>query len=81
MYTCAFAESAHPAHACLPPLPTPPPAQVRNLVENAGFEVKTLRRVRIGGYRLPRDLPFGRFVELRPNEVRRVLDVGADRRV
>lgn len=45
------------------------------------MEVRTLRRVRIGGYRLPGDLPFGAFVELRPNEVRRVLDVGADRRV
>lgn len=48
-------------------------------MENAGLEVKTLRRVRIGGYRLPRDLPFGQFVELRPHEVRRVLNVGADR--
>ena len=50
-------------------------------MENAGLDVKTLRRVRIGGYRLPRDLPFGQFVELRPNEVRRVLDTGADSRV
>ncbi|KAL4433084.1 hypothetical protein ABPG77_006511 [Micractinium sp. CCAP 211/92] len=53
--------------------------EVRNLVEHAGMEVKSLRRTRIGGYRLPRDLPFGQFVELRPNEVRRVLDLGADR--
>lgn len=53
--------------------------QVRNLVEHAGLEVRTLRRVRIGGYRLPRDLAFGRFVELKPHEVRRVLDLGADR--
>lgn len=53
--------------------------EVRNLVEHAGLEVKSLRRTRIGGYRLPRDLPFGQFVELRPNEVRRVLDLGADR--
>jgi 16S rRNA U516 pseudouridylate synthase RsuA-like enzyme len=52
---------------------------VRNLVEHAGLEVRTLRRVRIGGYRLPRDLAFGRFVELKPHEVRRVLDLGADR--
>ncbi len=49
-------------------------------MEHAGLEVKTLRRVRIGGYRLPRDLPFGRFVELKPHEVRRVLNVGADRK-
>lgn len=53
--------------------------QVRNLIEHAGLEVKTLRRVRIGGYRLPSDLPFGQFKELKPNEVRRVLDQGADR--
>jgi 16S rRNA U516 pseudouridylate synthase RsuA-like enzyme len=56
-----------------------PPLQVRNLVEHAGLQVKTLRRVRIGGYRLPRSLAFGQFVELRPHEVRRVLDQGADR--
>ncbi|EFN55320.1 hypothetical protein CHLNCDRAFT_23425 [Chlorella variabilis] len=59
--------------------PTPPRPQVRNLVEHAGLEVRTLRRVRIGGYRMPRDLAFGQFVELRPHEVRRVLNVGADR--
>ncbi len=63
-------------NACPPPAPL---WQVRNLVEHAGMEVKSLRRTRIGGYRLPRDLPFGQFVELRPNEVRRVLDLGADR--
>ena len=61
------------------PTPTPPRPQVRNLVEHAGLEVRTLRRVRIGGYRMPRDLAFGQFVELRPHEVRRVLNVGADR--
>ncbi|KAI3428645.1 hypothetical protein D9Q98_007468 [Chlorella vulgaris] len=53
--------------------------EVRNLVEHAGLEVKTLRRVRIGGYRLPRDLPFGKFLEMRPHDVRRTLNVGADR--
>ncbi|PSC70832.1 6-phosphofructo-2-kinase fructose-2,6-bisphosphatase-like isoform X2 [Micractinium conductrix] len=42
--------------------------EVRNLVEAAGLEVKTLRRVRIGGYRLPRGTAFGQFVELRPQE-------------
>lgn len=59
--------------------PPPSPPQVRNLCEAAGLQVKTLRRVRIGGFRLPRDLAFGQFVELRPWEVRRVLDLGADR--
>eukprot|EP00887_Chlorella_sp_A99_P004816 scaffold4.g4816.t1 len=54
--------------------------EVRNLVEQAKLDVKTLRRVRIGGYRLPRSLGFGQYVELQPHEARRVLDLGADRR-
>lgn len=53
--------------------------EVRNIVAEAGLEVKVLRRIRVGGYRIPRDLAFGKFVELRPHEVRRVLNVGADR--
>ena len=53
--------------------------EVRNIVEAAGMEVKVLRRIRVGGYRLPRDLAFGRYVELKPHEVRRILNVGADR--
>ena len=48
-------------------------------MEHAGLEVKALRRVRIGGYRIPRSLHFGEFAELKPHEVRRVLNVGADR--
>lgn len=53
--------------------------EVRRLIENAGLDVVSLRRVRIGGFRLPRYLKFGEFVELKPHEVRRVLNVGADR--
>jgi pseudouridine synthase len=53
--------------------------EVRNIVEEAGMDVKVLRRIRVGGYRIPRDLAFGRFVELKPHEVRRILNVGADR--
>ncbi|GAB4814296.1 hypothetical protein N2152v2_001342 [Parachlorella kessleri] len=52
--------------------------EVRTLVSHAGLEVRTLRRVRVGGYRLPRDLAFGQFRELRPHEVRRVINAGAD---
>ncbi len=52
--------------------------QVRTLVENVGMEVRVLRRVRIGGYRMPRDMGFGAFRELKPNEVRRVINPGAD---
>ena len=55
--------------------------EVRRLVEAAGMEVLQLRRVRVGGYRLPRALQFGQFFELRPFEVRRVLDKGADKTV
>lgn len=58
------------------PLLTP---QVRTLVDHAGLEVRTLRRVRVGGYRLPREMAFGQFRELRPHEVRRVINAGADR--
>ena len=53
--------------------------EVRNIVEAAGMDVKVLRRIRVGGYRIPRDLAFGRYVELKPHEVRRILNVGADR--
>ncbi|KAH7617288.1 putative ribosomal large subunit pseudouridine synthase SVR1, chloroplastic [Nannochloris sp. 'desiccata'] len=55
--------------------------EVRRLAEAAGMEVRQLRRIRVGGYRLPRGLQFGQFVELRPWEIRRVLDKGADRNV
>lgn len=55
--------------------------EVRKLCEAASMEVRVLRRVRIGGYRIPRDLPFGEFKELRPHEVRRITNVGADRSV
>ena len=52
---------------------------MRTLCEAAGLEVRVLRRVRVGGYRLPRDLGFGAFRELRPHEARRVINAGADR--
>ena len=52
---------------------------MRNLVSNAGLEVTTLRRLRVGGYRMPRNLGIGEFRELKPLETRRILDVGADR--
>ena len=55
--------------------------EVRRMVEAAGLEVRQLRRIRVGGYRLPRGLQFGQFVELRPWEIRRVLDKGADRNI
>ena len=51
--------------------------QVRELVANVGLEVTFLKRVRIGGFRLPKDLSLGGMRPLKPNEVRRVLDRGA----
>lgn len=44
---------------------------------NAGLTVDALKRVRIGGYRLPRSLGIGQFEALKPNEVRRIMDIGA----
>lgn len=54
-----------------------PCVQVRTLVAAAGLEVMTLKRVRIGGYRLPRELGLGQIVSLKPHEVRRISDKGA----
>ena len=51
--------------------------QVRTLVANAGLGVEALKRVRIGGYRLPRSLGIGQHVALKPNEIRRIMDIGA----
>lgn len=51
--------------------------EVRELVGNAGLQVKALRRLRVGGFKLPRELAFGQFSELKPKEIRRVLDKGA----
>lgn len=56
------------------PLTRPPPpaglgpsflaslrGQVRVLVANAGMELTSLKRVRVGGFRLPKDLGFGGY--------------------
>lgn len=48
--------------------------QVRVLMENAGMTVNGLKRVRIGGFRLPRDLSIGEFRELKPYVAKRVID-------
>jgi len=52
--------------------------QVRSLVESTGLRVNSVKRVRIGGYRMPRELGFGNILELKPHEVRRITDRGAD---
>uniref|UniRef100_A0A2C9VY59 RNA-binding S4 domain-containing protein n=2 Tax=Manihot esculenta TaxID=3983 RepID=A0A2C9VY59_MANES len=44
--------------------------EVRELVKNAGLEVYSLKRVRVGGYRLPSDLGIGKHVELKQNDLK-----------
>ncbi|RWR91575.1 PseudoU_synth_2 domain-containing protein/S4 domain-containing protein [Cinnamomum micranthum f. kanehirae] len=39
--------------------------EVRELVKNAGLQIHSLKRVRIGRYRLPSDLGLGKYVELK----------------
>ncbi|KAL0403507.1 UNVERIFIED_CONTAM: putative ribosomal large subunit pseudouridine synthase SVR1, chloroplastic [Sesamum radiatum] len=38
--------------------------EVRELVKNAGLQIHALKRVRIGGFKLPTDLALGKHVEL-----------------
>ncbi|XWS66201.1 hypothetical protein CRYUN_Cryun05aG0179600 [Craigia yunnanensis] len=44
--------------------------EVRELVKNAGLEIHALKRVRIGGFRLPADLGLGKHVELKQSNLR-----------
>ncbi|KAK9124163.1 hypothetical protein Sjap_013765 [Stephania japonica] len=44
--------------------------EVRELVKNAGLKLHSLKRLRIGGYRLPSDLGFGKHVELKNKELK-----------
>ncbi|WOK92719.1 hypothetical protein Cni_G01410 [Canna indica] len=39
--------------------------EVRELVKSAGLELYSLKRVRIGGFKLPSDLGLGKYVELK----------------
>lgn len=43
--------------------------EVRELVKNAGLEIYSLKRVRIGGYRLPSDLGLRKHVELKQGDL------------
>lgn len=45
----------------LPPWPAAPGLQVRELVKAAGLDLTSLKRVRIGGFRLPADLGLGGY--------------------
>ncbi|OVA18002.1 RNA-binding S4 domain [Macleaya cordata] len=44
--------------------------EVRELVKNAGLEIHSLKRMRIGGYRLPSDLGLGKHVELKQGDLK-----------
>eukprot|EP00850_Spirogloea_muscicola_P012840 SM000085S23190 [mRNA] locus=s85:35241:38019:+ [translate_table: standard] len=55
--------------------------EVRHIVAQAGVMVKNLRRVRIGGLRIPRSLGLGQYVQLTPKQVEAVLDAAAQENV
>ena len=48
--------------------------EVRVLCADAGVDVKNLKRTRVGGLRMPKELPLGRYVKLAPHQVAHVLD-------
>lgn len=48
--------------------------EVRRILEHAELEARSLKRVRIGGYRMPRDLKIGQFRELNQKEAAYVHD-------
>ena len=43
-------------------------------MDNAGLEVQYLKRVRIGGYRMERELAIGQYKLLKSFDIRRVTD-------
>ncbi|CAG9461812.1 unnamed protein product [Pedinophyceae sp. YPF-701] len=53
--------------------------EVRTLVAYAGLEVRGLKRIRVGGFKLPADLGLGGYRQLRPHEVRRVTNLGSQK--
>ena len=50
--------------------------EVRVLSKEAGVDVKKLKRVRVGGLRMPSELPIGKYMNLKPHQVGYVLDKG-----
>ncbi|XP_028793825.1 putative ribosomal large subunit pseudouridine synthase SVR1, chloroplastic [Neltuma alba] len=44
--------------------------EVRELVKSAGLEIHSLKRVRIGGFKLPSDLGIGKHIELKPTDLK-----------
>ncbi len=48
--------------------------EVRRIAESAGLGVKNLKRTRIGGLKMPSELPAGMFCSLKPHQVSYVLE-------
>ena len=48
--------------------------EVRRIAESAGVGVKNLKRTRIGGLKMPSELPAGMFCSLKPHQVSYVLE-------
>ncbi|XP_022133495.1 putative ribosomal large subunit pseudouridine synthase SVR1, chloroplastic [Momordica charantia] len=46
--------------------------EVRELVKAAGLEIYSLKRVRIGGFRLPSDLGLGSYTELKQSDLKAI---------
>ncbi|KAL0920379.1 hypothetical protein M5K25_009510 [Dendrobium thyrsiflorum] len=44
--------------------------EVRELIKNAGLQIHSLKRVRIGGFRLPSDLGLGKYTELKEADLK-----------
>ena len=50
--------------------------EVRVISKEAGVDVKKLKRIRVGGLRMPSELPIGKYMTLKPHQVAYVLDKG-----
>nr|XP_029119769.1 putative ribosomal large subunit pseudouridine synthase SVR1, chloroplastic isoform X1 [Elaeis guineensis] len=44
--------------------------EVRELIKNAGLQLHSLKRVRVGGFKLPSDLGLGKYVELEQPDIK-----------
>ncbi|KAI3793469.1 hypothetical protein L1987_36088 [Smallanthus sonchifolius] len=44
--------------------------EVRELVKSAGLQIYSLKRIRIGAFRLPPDLLLGKYIELKPPQLK-----------
>ena len=70
------ARDGGPAHRILVDVVDGRNREVRVLSASAGVDVKKLKRVRVGGLRMPSELPIGKYMSLKPHQVGYVLDRG-----